>query len=113
MGDDLPKTRTLSYATPTELRLVRYPIYAAASIVIALLSTVFAALMTFREGLTNMEAREQMRIGRWFGTAGGVLAIAFALVSYRQADFHRILSHLAVVLSIFAVLYILTQLPPW
>ncbi len=102
---------TLAYATPDAIAQRRLSIPAIASIVVAVLAALFAALMCFREGLTNAQADEQMMIGRVGGIVGGVLAVALALISYRRASSHAI-SHVAITLSIAAILYIVTQLPP-
>ena len=103
---------TLAYATPGAIPQRRFSILAVASIVVAVLSALFAGLMCFREGLTNAQAHQQTMMGRVGGIVGGVLAVALALISYRRASGHAI-SHVAITLSIAAILYIVTRLPPW
>src|SRR4051812_43226036 len=112
MPDNKSATEALSYATPAVLRS-RYPVVAVASIVVTVLSALFATLMSFREGLTNTEAHQQMMVGRISGTVGGVVALVLAVLSYRRRFPSHASSHVAVTLSIAAILYIITQLPPW
>jgi uncharacterized membrane protein len=113
MPDDEPATDdALWYATPAATR-PSPPVLAVASIIVALLSALFAALMSFREGLTNAEANRQMLIGKVSGAVGCTVAVALALLSYRQRASHHGLSHVAITLSIAAILYIITRLPPW
>jgi uncharacterized membrane protein len=112
MSDDERAIQALSYATPAAKRRSP-PVLAIAAIVVAFLSASFAALMSFREGLTNAEANRQMLVGRVSGAVGGTIAVALALLSYRQRASNHAISHVAITLSIAAILYIIARLPPW
>ena len=113
MPNEKPASAILSYASPNAERRIRYTICAIASIVVTFLSALFAALTTFREGLTSAEVHCQILIGRVSGTVGGLVALALALVSYRQRASNHALSHVAIALAVIAIFYTIVTLPPW
>jgi len=108
-----PQRRTLSYATPTARRPIRFAVYALTSCAITVVSTFLALLMTFREGLTEAEAERQMLVGKVIAAAGVLIAIFTAGLSYRQRDSTRVPGYLALILALVAGVFIFTQLPGW
>jgi hypothetical protein len=79
-----------------------------ASVSLACFSLLFAEAMKFREGLTPIEAQQQMRVGVVGGIIIALIAGVLAIFAFRQRP-QSASSHVAAVMSLGAAIFIVLQ----